>query len=69
MTTSSRDAPRAERSDWTKLKKFAASDEEYGLPAPEELGYSYRRLVSDDAHDYGKPNRTQSISIPEVVIF
>ena len=35
--------PMAERSDVKKLKRFAASAEEYGFPAPGSLGYSYSR--------------------------
>ena len=32
--------PRAERRDLKNDSRFAASDAEYGLPAPDSLGYS-----------------------------
>ena len=35
------DEPSAVRSDWKNDRRFAASDAEYGLPAPDSLGYSY----------------------------
>ena len=34
------DEPSAVRSDWKNDSRFAASDAEYGLPAPDSLGYS-----------------------------
>ena len=32
--------PRAERREVKKVRRFAASSEEYRLPAPDSLGYS-----------------------------
>lgn len=43
--------PVAERRDVKKLKRFAASEDEYGLPAPVSLGYSYLRPSVRDQRD------------------
>ena len=40
------DEPSAERSDLKNERRFAASEEECGLPAPDSLGYSCKSGTS-----------------------
>ena len=60
------DEPSAVRSDWKNDRRFAASAELCGFPAPDSFGYSYARgqKCQYKVTSSGGGRRAQSISMP-----
>ena len=54
------EGPRADRRAVRKVRKFAASDDECGFPAPSELGYSCGKpLIRDNARSFRSSKRAK----------